>query len=130
MKKNRINIEIYGKYLQQQYIKEYKKGRLQIMDRKKMEKLRSQAKEMQIRYAPLLGKKATFHANLPQVSRRASAIDNKTSRPTVAMKTGASLIPDLNKLINRAREYPDDRFIYLTYMLSKSSEYFTPYSLM
>ncbi|XP_018800561.1 PREDICTED: dynein heavy chain 6, axonemal [Bactrocera latifrons] len=100
------------------------------MDRRKMEKLRSQAKEMQIRYAPLQGKKATFHANLPQVSRRASAIDNKTARPTVAMKTGASLIPDLNKLINRAREYPDDRFIYLTYMLSKSSEYFTPYSLM
>lgn len=100
------------------------------MDRKKMEKLRSQTKEMQIRYAPLQGKKATFHLNLPQVIRRGSTLDSKTPRPTVAMKTGASLIPDLNELINRAREYPDDRFVYLTYMLSKSSEYFTPYSLM
>lgn len=99
-----------------------------MADHKKLEKLRSKAKEMQIRYAPLQGKKATFH--VAPSSRRLSMSENKSTCSTHTMKTGASLIPDLNKLINRVREYPDDRFIYLTYMLSKSSEYFTPYSLM
>lgn len=44
-------------------------------------------------------------------------------------KTGASLIPDLNILVERMRQMPDDRYIYMTYMLPKTSEYFTPYSL-
>lgn len=46
-----------------------------------------------------------------------------------SIKTGASLIPDLNVIVERMRNMPDDRFIYLGYMLPKSSEYFTPYSL-
>lgn len=44
-------------------------------------------------------------------------------------KTGASLIPDLNILVERMRQMTDDRFIYMAYMLPKTSEYFTPYSL-
>ncbi|EDW82538.1 uncharacterized protein Dwil_GK25078 [Drosophila willistoni] len=43
--------------------------------------------------------------------------------------TGASLIPDLNLIINRMREMPDDSFVYMNYMLPHDSEYFTPYSL-
>uniref|UniRef100_A0A1A9V6M7 AAA+ ATPase domain-containing protein n=1 Tax=Glossina austeni TaxID=7395 RepID=A0A1A9V6M7_GLOAU len=46
-----------------------------------------------------------------------------------SIKTGASLIPDLNVIVERMRNMPDDRFIYLNYMLPKTSEYFTPYSL-
>ncbi|XP_032594376.1 dynein axonemal heavy chain 6 [Drosophila grimshawi] len=45
------------------------------------------------------------------------------------MKTGASLIPDLNLVINRMRSKKDDSYVYLDYMLPKDSEYFTPYSL-
>uniref|UniRef100_A0A1B0A5H7 Uncharacterized protein n=1 Tax=Glossina pallidipes TaxID=7398 RepID=A0A1B0A5H7_GLOPL len=48
---------------------------------------------------------------------------------TYTIKTGASLIPDLNVIVERMRNMPDDRFIYLNYMLPKTSEYFTPYSL-
>lgn len=48
---------------------------------------------------------------------------------TYTIKTGASLIPDLNVIVERMRKMPDDRFIYLNYMLPKTSEYFTPYSL-
>lgn len=54
--------------------------------------------------------------------------DRKASS-LISLKTGASLIPDLNIIIERMRNMPDDRFIYLTYMLPKTSEYFTPYSL-
>lgn len=45
------------------------------------------------------------------------------------IKTGASLIPDLNLIINRMRNMKDDSFVYLDYMLPKDSEFFTPYSL-
>ncbi|TDG42323.1 hypothetical protein AWZ03_011259 [Drosophila navojoa] len=45
------------------------------------------------------------------------------------IKTGASLIPDLNLVINRMRSMKDDSFVYLDYMLPKDSEFFTPYSL-
>lgn len=53
-------------------------------------------------------------------------IAEKSSR---VFKTGASLIPDLNVLVERMRKMTDDRYIYMTYMLPKTSEYFTPYSL-
>lgn len=52
-----------------------------------------------------------------------------TMRSSGVFKTGASLIPDLNVLVERMRQMPDDRFIYMAYMLPKTSEYFTPYSL-
>lgn len=45
------------------------------------------------------------------------------------MKTGASMIPNLNLVINRMRAMPDDSYVYLDYMLPNNSEYFTPYSL-
>ncbi|KAH8387117.1 hypothetical protein KR093_004852, partial [Drosophila rubida] len=45
------------------------------------------------------------------------------------IKTGASLIPDLNLIINRMRNMKDDSYVYLDYMLPKDSEFFTPYSL-
>ncbi|KAH8299235.1 hypothetical protein KR044_006570, partial [Drosophila immigrans] len=45
------------------------------------------------------------------------------------IKTGASLIPDLNVIINRMRSMKDDSYVYLDYMLPKDSEFFTPYSL-
>ena len=62
---------------------------------------------------------------IPATSRHVRPLSS-----TGSMKTGASLIPDLNVIIERMRNMPDDRFIYLTYMLPKTSEYFTPYSLM
>ncbi|XP_060664252.1 LOW QUALITY PROTEIN: dynein axonemal heavy chain 6 [Drosophila nasuta] len=48
---------------------------------------------------------------------------------TLQIKTGASLIPDLNLIINRMRNMKDDSYVYLDYMLPKDSEFFTPYSL-
>lgn len=48
---------------------------------------------------------------------------------SLKIKTGASLIPDLNLIINRMRNMKDDSYVYLDYMLPKHSEYFTPYSL-
>ncbi|XP_017121821.1 dynein heavy chain 6, axonemal [Drosophila elegans] len=51
------------------------------------------------------------------------------SASTTKITTGASLIPDLNLIINRMRNMPDDTFVYMDYMLPHDSEYFTPYSL-
>lgn len=56
-------------------------------------------------------------------------VDTEADEPNLKMKTGASLIPDLNLVINRMREMPDDSYVYLDYMLPKDSEFFTPYSL-
>lgn len=36
---------------------------------------------------------------------------------------------DLLKLFETVRQFQDNRFIYLTYSVARSSEYFTPYSL-
>lgn len=57
---------------------------------------------------------------------RPSSVHDKSD---LKMKTGASLIPNLNLVINRMRSMPDDSYVYLDYMLPKDSEYFTPYSL-
>lgn len=57
---------------------------------------------------------------------RMSSVANKGN---LQMKTGASLIPNLNLVINRMRNMPDDSYVYLDYMLPKDSEFFTPYSL-
>ncbi|XP_037937177.1 dynein heavy chain 6, axonemal [Teleopsis dalmanni] len=44
--------------------------------------------------------------------------------------TAASLIPDLNILVERMAKMKDDSFIYISYMLPSSDKYFTPYSLI
>lgn len=54
----------------------------------------------------------------------------KVEHPQDEIKTGASLIPDLNVLVEKMAKKEDDSFIYMAYMLSKKSEYFTPYSLV
>ncbi|ALC49870.1 Dhc16F [Drosophila busckii] len=68
-------------------------------------------------------------------SRKFTRSPNK-ERPTkftldsnLKITTGASLIPDLNLVIERMRSTKDDSYVYLDYMLPKESEYFTPYSL-
>lgn len=61
--------------------------------------------------------------------RDSTEVDAEGEESNLKMKTGASLIPDLNLVINRMREMPDDSYVYLDYMLPKDSEFFTPYSL-
>ncbi|BFG02702.1 dynein heavy chain 6 axonemal [Drosophila madeirensis] len=51
------------------------------------------------------------------------------SSSTIKITTGASLIPNLNLVIDRIRANEDDSYVYMVYMLPYDSEYFTPYSL-
>ncbi|XP_075157385.1 dynein heavy chain at 16F [Haematobia irritans] len=103
----------------------------------KDEKLRSKAKELDIRYpSGRLKQKRTsvsFQKNTSESKKNGDSNDNGKSKRTTSseegIKTGASLIPDLNILVERMRSMDDDSFIYLAYMLPKTSEYFTPYSL-
>ncbi|XP_030378328.1 dynein heavy chain 6, axonemal [Scaptodrosophila lebanonensis] len=55
--------------------------------------------------------------------------DKSKSASKTKITTGASLIPDLNVIINRMRAKKDDSFVYMDYMLPTDSEFFTPYSL-
>ncbi|XP_032581827.1 dynein heavy chain 6, axonemal [Drosophila sechellia] len=76
-------------------------------------------------------KRASKHRlNFSTLKSGGSATGNKSrSASTTKITTGASLIPDLNLIINRMRNMPDDSFVYMDYMLPHDSEYFTPYSL-
>lgn len=69
------------------------------------------------------GKQKKVH---PVIKGHIPSVEDKGD---LKMKTGASLIPDLNLVINRMRNMPDDSYVYLDYMLPKESEFFTPYSL-
>lgn len=76
-------------------------------------------------------KRASKHRlNFSTSKSAGSGTGNKSrSASTTKITTGASLIPDLNLIINRMRNMPDDSFVYMDYMLPHDSEYFTPYSL-
>lgn len=99
------------------------------------EKLNSRAKILDIMNPSgrILPKRTTFEFKKTKEKTKKQTninLDISEKRSTTgSIKTGASLIPDLNVTIERMRNMPDDRFIYLTYMLPKTSEYFTPYSL-
>ncbi|KAH8363782.1 hypothetical protein KR200_006735, partial [Drosophila serrata] len=63
-------------------------------------------------------------------SKGSSPQSAKSRNPSTSkITTGASLIPDLNLVINRMRTNTDDSFVYMDYMLPHDSELFTPYSL-
>lgn len=98
------------------------------------EKLNSRAKVLDIMNPSgrLLPKRRTVDFKRSEVSKNYKGrkrIKTQEGESCDSIKTGASLIPDLNVTVERMRNMPDDRFIYLTYMLPKTSEYFTPYSL-
>lgn len=97
------------------------------------EKLRPRAKELDIinPSGRLKSRRASVAFKKDDKEKKQKLDDEilKQHRSEEGIKTGASLIPDLNLLVERMRSMPDDRFIYLTYMLPKTSEYFTPYSL-
>lgn len=85
--------------------------------------------------SPILSGTASRNRSLRKSSKKGLRTGFK-DRPTkmsidnnLQIKTGASLIPDLNLIINRMRNMKDDSYVYLDYMLPKDSEYFTPYSL-
>ncbi|KAL7743998.1 hypothetical protein ACLKA6_001232 [Drosophila palustris] len=85
--------------------------------------------------SPVLSAAASRNRSLRKSSKKGMRAGFR-DRPTkmsydnnLQIKTGASLIPDLNLIINRMRNMKDDSYVYLDYMLPKDSEYFTPYSL-
>ncbi|XP_073833430.1 dynein heavy chain at 16F isoform X2 [Musca autumnalis] len=98
------------------------------------EKLSSKIKQLDIMHPS-----GRLSAKRPSVSFKRESRGSQDKKPKLdeqknnnsdeGIKTGASLIPDLNILVERMRSQKDDSFIYLTYMLPKTSEYFTPYSL-
>jgi len=74
-------------------------------------------------------KVSKFRLNFSMTKSITSAGGKSRTASTTKITTGASLIPDLNLIINRMRAMPDDSFVYMDYMLPHDSEYFTPYSL-
>ncbi|XP_001354829.2 dynein heavy chain 6, axonemal [Drosophila pseudoobscura] len=68
--------------------------------------------------------------NFQKTGSMAGSIGHRSRSPsTTKITTGASLIPNLNLVINRMRARQDDAFVYMDYMLPHDSEFFTPYSL-
>lgn len=56
----------------------------------------------------------------------------RKTKPTVTNKAQPiSRTTDLMALVkNKVQKFTDNSYVYLTYAVSKLSEYFTPYSLM
>lgn len=67
--------------------------------------------------------------NVQNKTGASPARDKSRNSSATKITTGASLIPDLNLVINRMRVMKDDSFVYMDYMLPHDSELFTPYSL-
>ncbi|XP_043065698.2 dynein axonemal heavy chain 6 [Drosophila bipectinata] len=75
------------------------------------------------------GRRRTKHKLNFQGTKSTIVGGKSRTASSTKITTGASLIPDLNLVINRMRNMPDDSFVYMDYMLPHDSEYFTPYSL-
>uniref|UniRef100_A0A1I8P355 AAA+ ATPase domain-containing protein n=1 Tax=Stomoxys calcitrans TaxID=35570 RepID=A0A1I8P355_STOCA len=103
------------------------------------EKLNSRIKELDILYPsgrlkPRRSSSMSFQSENGGSKKKTKPNEKEKPPSEQGSKKGfkprTQLIPDLNVLVERMRAMQDDRFIYLSYMLPKTSEYFTPYSLM